>query len=187
MRKTEDPEAYLRSISEMKSDRKFSTRLMCAIASMNQYGRPIPQSLWEALRARCEPKRYKRFHRRMTEHRRSARIRAAASAQPVRLLVTRTVQYVYNRTDDERLKAFYSSPEWRAIRYEALRLHGGRCQCCGASPADGIRLNVDHIHAIRVFWEMRLDIRNLQVLCEDCNQGKGARHADDWRFEQPVS
>lgn len=76
---------------------------------------------------------------------------------------------------------FYRSREWREVRYDALLMHGGACQCCGATPSDGPKLHVDHIVPRSVAPELALDIENLQVLCEDCNLGKGARDATDWR------
>lgn len=76
---------------------------------------------------------------------------------------------------------FYLTDAWRAARYEALRLHGGACQCCGARPTPGHPLHVDHIKPRSRFPDLALVVANLQVLCEDCNLGKGARDQTDWR------
>ena len=76
---------------------------------------------------------------------------------------------------------FYRSDAWRALRYEALKLHGGKCQCCGRGPSDGVALHVDHIKPRSKYPELQLVLSNLQVLCEDCNLGKGARDETDWR------
>lgn len=76
---------------------------------------------------------------------------------------------------------FYLTDAWRAARYEALRLHGGACQCCGARPTAGHPLHVDHIKPRSRFPELELVLSNLQVLCEDCNLGKGVRDQTDWR------
>jgi 5-methylcytosine-specific restriction endonuclease McrA len=67
------------------------------------------------------------------------------------------------------------------LRYKALRMASGRCECCGASPADGIRLNVDHIQPRKRRPDLALDPWNLQVLCDDCNAGKGNWDESDWR------
>lgn len=75
---------------------------------------------------------------------------------------------------------FYSTDEWRTLRYEALRLHGRRCQCCGRQPP-GVTLHVDHVQPISKHPELKLQLSNLQILCEDCNLGKSNKHADDWR------
>lgn len=78
-------------------------------------------------------------------------------------------------------KGFYVSDEWRRVRYEALRLHGAVCQCCGTKAAKGNPLHVDHIKPRSKHPELALDINNLQVLCADCNLGKSARDQTDWR------
>lgn len=76
---------------------------------------------------------------------------------------------------------FLQSYEWRKLRMEALKLHGARCQCCGASPAAGAVMNVDHIKPRKIFPELALSLSNLQVLCGDCNHGKGNWDQTDWR------
>lgn len=76
---------------------------------------------------------------------------------------------------------FLDSKEWRRVRYQALRLHGGRCQLCGDRALLGKPLHVDHIKPRSRFPELALDINNLQILCEDCNKGKGASDTTDWR------
>lgn len=77
--------------------------------------------------------------------------------------------------------AFLQSGEWRKLRMEALKLHGARCQCCGASRADGVVMNVDHIKPRKHFPELALDIDNLQVLCNVCNHGKGNWDMTSWK------
>lgn len=76
---------------------------------------------------------------------------------------------------------FLASYAWRSLRMEVLTKYGARCQCCGATPADGVRMHVDHIKPRRLHPELALDITNLQVLCEVCNHGKGNWDETDWR------
>ncbi len=78
---------------------------------------------------------------------------------------------------------FYASWEWKRARYEALAIHGHRCQCCGWQPGDTAHghLVVDHVKPRRKFPELELDVGNLQVLCNDCNMGKGSAFSDDFR------
>lgn len=78
-------------------------------------------------------------------------------------------------------KAFYETEEWRRVRYEALRLHGGKCCLCGATAHQGAVLHVDHIKPRSLFRELELDVNNLQVLCADCNLGKSNLDDTDWR------
>lgn len=81
----------------------------------------------------------------------------------------------------EATDAFLLSYEWRKLRMVVLKKYGSRCQCCGASPADGVRMHVDHIKPRRLFPELALTESNLQVLCEVCNHGKGNWDQTDWR------
>lgn len=84
-------------------------------------------------------------------------------------------------------EAFYKSWEWRTLRMKALKEHGARCQCCGAGrddvamSGDPVKICVDHIKPLATHWHLRLDPTNLQVLCDECNQGKGAWDDTDWR------
>jgi len=79
---------------------------------------------------------------------------------------------------------FYRTPAWREARYQALKRAGGACQCCGARASLGKPLHVDHIKPRSRFPDLELDVTNLQVLCDDCNLGKGAGDETDWRPEE---
>ena len=81
---------------------------------------------------------------------------------------------------------FYSSREWRELRYQALVTNGACCQCCGRSRQHGIVLHVDHIKPRSKFPGLELTLSNLQVLCEDCNMGKSNKDQTDWRPKQPT-
>jgi hypothetical protein len=78
-------------------------------------------------------------------------------------------------------KDFLASKEWKRLRLEALKKNGSRCQCCGAGPSSGAVLNVDHIKPRKLFPELALHIDNLQVLCGECNEGKGNWDMTDFR------
>ena len=47
-------------------------------------------------------------------------------------------------------------------------------------------MNVDHIKPRKKYPELALDKSNLQVLCEECNHGKGNWDETDWRPENAV-
>jgi hypothetical protein len=78
---------------------------------------------------------------------------------------------------------FLESYEWRRLRMQVLTKRGARCECCGATPRDGVRMNVDHIKPRRYFPELALVESNLQILCDACNHGKGNWDQTDWRAE----
>jgi hypothetical protein len=84
----------------------------------------------------------------------------------------------------ESSKDFLSTYEWRKVRMLALKKYGARCQCCGATPASGAIMNVDHIKPRKLFPELALEVNNLQILCHECNHGKGNWDMTDWRPDQ---
>lgn len=73
---------------------------------------------------------------------------------------------------------FYLSREWREIRYSVLKKYNRSCMVCFRS---NIKLHVDHIKPISKHPELALVFENLQVLCRDCNIGKGNKDSIDWR------
>lgn len=77
--------------------------------------------------------------------------------------------------------AFLSSYEWRKVRLIVLKRDGAKCACCGATPATGAVMNVDHIKPRKRFPHLALDPNNLQVLCHACNHGKGNWDMTDFR------
>ena len=78
-------------------------------------------------------------------------------------------------------ESFYDSRAWIDMRYQVLVLYGAKCQCCGATRKDGVRMHVDHIKPRSKFPELELEISNLQILYESCNVGKSNKDATDWR------
>lgn len=83
--------------------------------------------------------------------------------------------------DDVMSDVFLESYEWRRVRMVVLKKYGPVCQCCGATPQTGAVMNVDHIKPRRLFPQLALDVDNLQVLCHECNHGKGNWDMTDWR------
>lgn len=86
-------------------------------------------------------------------------------------------------------EAFYRSWEWRRLRMQVIKGNARRCMCCGSTPDDvtidgqPVRLVVDHIKPISKYWHLRLVASNLQILCDECNMGKGAWDETDHRSE----
>ncbi|TBG78594.1 HNH endonuclease [Rhizobium leguminosarum] len=82
---------------------------------------------------------------------------------------------------------FYLSWDWRTLRMKVLQQYGARCMCCGSTPehktvgGEPVAIVVDHIKPLSKYWDLRLERGNLQVLCQECNQGKGAWDETDYR------
>ncbi len=60
------------------------------------------------------------------------------------------------------------------LRYDILQRDNFRCQLCGRTQADGVKLEVDHKKPIAKGG--RTEPNNLWTLCQDCNRGKGAKY-----------
>lgn len=80
------------------------------------------------------------------------------------------------RSDHE----FYASWEWAQLRYEVLKKHGPRCMLCGVDSRTH-KIVVDHIKPRKLHPELELEFNNMQVLCDQCNRGKGRHDDTDWR------
>lgn len=76
---------------------------------------------------------------------------------------------------------FLQSREWLSLRYKALVKYGKICACCGEKGRPANPLQVDHIKPRWKYPELALDIRNLQILCMACNQGKAGWDETDHR------
>jgi hypothetical protein len=80
--------------------------------------------------------------------------------------------------------SFYRSYPWRKLRVAALEANRARygllaCECCGMIDAEPF--HVDHIYPRSTHPDLALDPDNLQVLCDDCNIGKGTDYTTNWR------
>jgi hypothetical protein len=99
-----------------------------------------------------------------------------------KLVVSPRVSKILTADIDISSAEFLLTREWRYLRYKILKKFGASCQCCGRSPkTHHIIINVDHIKPRRKYPELALDENNLQILCEDCNAGKGNWDETDWR------
>jgi 5-methylcytosine-specific restriction endonuclease McrA len=124
---------------------------------------------WRTIMARSKASKYKKYLRELAKEN-------YQKAHPRK--------YVQVAGVDVREDAFLKTFEWRRVRMTALVKYGARCQCCGASPATGAVMHVDHIKPRRTHPELALDPENLQILCEECNHGKGSLYDTDWRHQQ---
>lgn len=77
---------------------------------------------------------------------------------------------------------FHDTQEWMRLRYKALKAFGLRCSCCGTT---NTQFHVDHIEPRSKRPDLELVLSNLQVLCMDCNIGKGNSDNIRWRQSGP--
>lgn len=79
-------------------------------------------------------------------------------------------------------KGFYESKEWLQLRVRVLEKYHAECMMCGRNRRQHkVVLHVDHIKPRSKYPELALEFNNLQILCSDCNIGKGNRYETDWR------
>lgn len=91
-------------------------------------------------------------------------------------------QYAEERAANGGAVDFFNSNTWQRLRFEVLAESEGCCVLCGRSYREHqVALEVDHIKPRSRFPNLALDKDNLQVLCFDCNRGKGNRDTTDWR------
>jgi 5-methylcytosine-specific restriction endonuclease McrA len=73
---------------------------------------------------------------------------------------------------------FCKTKEWQVLRYKAIKRYGRKCMACGIQATE---IHVDHIKPRSKFPKLSYELSNLQILCRDCNLGKGAWDETDWR------
>lgn len=87
-------------------------------------------------------------------------------------------QIEYQNSEEARRKRERSkmSPQ---LRYQILQRDHFRCQICGRTQEDGVKLHVDHIIPVSKGGETVP--KNLRTLCDECNLGKGDKKEDmEW-------
>ena len=93
------------------------------------------------------------------------------------------VKLSHIKHDANKLRAFVRSAEflqtreWLELRWKILERDGRVCRCCGTRGMPSNPLQVDHMKPRWKFPDLALDPNNLQVLCFQCNNGKGGSFA----------
>lgn len=159
------PEKRREFVSKMRATKKIEKELVAKAEKKKKQEQKTANHLSVALRRRERAK----------AKRERKRLRALG------LLVKPPSKVVRAGGVDVVSDAFLQTYEWRKLRMEALKKYTPRCMCCGATPATGAVMNVDHIKPRRLFPSLAMDINNLQILCHDCNHGKGNWDQTDWR------
>lgn len=76
-------------------------------------------------------------------------------------------------TDETRRRQAERAKMSPSLRYNVLKRDHFRCQICGATQADGVKLHVDHI--VPIAKGGKTELSNLRTLCDRCNLGKGSQ------------
>jgi|CXWL01.1.fsa_nt_gi 5-methylcytosine-specific restriction endonuclease McrA len=95
--------------------------------------------------------------------------------------ITKT-PYSHKLLGKKQYSDFYKTNEWRQLRYLALKNSCASCQCCGKKSSKDTVIHVDHIKPRSRYPELELCLDNLQVLCDDCNIGKGDWDETSWHI-----
>jgi 5-methylcytosine-specific restriction enzyme A len=75
---------------------------------------------------------------------------------------------------DKESTKFYKSKPWKKTREQVLIRDHGLCQSCLKNKRITMASIVDHIIPLKIAWEKRLDMNNLQSLCQSCHNQKTA-------------
>lgn len=184
-------EAICRLHSDL-NDMSKNARRMCRRRNVALLGYDVSPNAIAVKRAAIKAKKAKREK---TKGQPSAKKVAARDAYRKQHLVMVTKDgkelfgNVMQHSPKEAREEFYKSWDWRTARMEVLKRHARRCMCCGSTPDDltvdgkPVRLVVDHIKPLSRYWHLRLVQSNLQILCDECNMGKGAWDETDHRSE----
>ncbi|WP_107497064.1 HNH endonuclease [Thalassobius sp. I31.1] len=83
--------------------------------------------------------------------------------------------------------AFYTTAKWRKLRFEVLSGEDAKCACCGwfvGADQSANYLVVDHIVSRKLRPDLEMERGNLQILCNECNLGKGRFKKTDFRHRR---
>ncbi|UYL94103.1 HNH endonuclease [Geobacillus phage vB_GthS_PK5.1] len=75
---------------------------------------------------------------------------------------------------NQQARAFYHSREWERTRLAVLARDNFLCQECLKNKRITRAVIADHIVPLLVAWDKRLDMSNLQSLCQSCHNRKTA-------------
>lgn len=88
--------------------------------------------------------------------------------------------YIYKKAE---YKGFYYSEEWLSLAKEVRSLYGCKCMKCKCINKE---MHVDHVIPRSKDKSVELDIKNMQVLCKDCNFEKSNLNSIDYRTDTHI-
>ena len=90
-------------------------------------------------------------------------------------------EYKKAREHTDTAHHFYSSQEWKSLRFLILKAYGPKCMQCNTEFEDTSDLHCDHILPRSLFPQYETDPNNMQILCQSCNSSKSNRNHIDYR------
>ena len=84
------------------------------------------------------------------------------------------IEIIKKRTEYEQSARYQRELMSDSLRYDVLKRDNYTCRICGATAAEGAKLEVDHIKPVSKGGTTTMD--NLQTLCRRCNRGKSAKY-----------
>lgn len=83
-------------------------------------------------------------------------------------------------------QAFYSTDEWKEVSKLVWKRDKATCQRCGLVKHRGVRFNIHHIVSFSV-KELRVEPKNLVLLCHKCHRFVHSRKNTDNEFRKEVA
>lgn len=148
---------------------------------INRTRRLLTEKESELERARQEREAVEREKKRKQKEKQAEQARKKAQAEKERLEREKAMP------EHKRFMAEQRRLMSDSLRYQVLARDNFRCQICGSTQADGVKLHVDHIFPVSKGGKTELS--NLRTLCERCNMGKRDRieTVDTSSIEQPAT
>lgn len=142
-------------------------------------GRKIAKSRIKSFEEKTQEKSERKLHKKLIKQQ---AFRALDELSKIKLEFAKFRKKVISKFDNRPVykkgmeSEFYNTKAWRDLRWKVLEKYGSKCSICGRNNKDhGVILHIDHIKPRSKYPELELEFDNMQVLCEDCNLGKGAK------------
>lgn len=79
-------------------------------------------------------------------------------------------RYVRDKANEDAIRMFYVSTDWRNKRQEIIKLYDNHCAICRALGRYTEGLDVHHIVSLLKDFDKRLEDNNLILVCVDCHR-----------------
>lgn len=164
--------------ANVESEEKDPSRGICAVCVQMKITRENP---YKGKASRKERAAYNRQIKKEARLHMTRMVMNGDEPKPVEQKFNYKPPEKQKKTNKEKKDNFYFSKAWRTLRYQVLKEFGSDCMACKRPATRDRPPHVDHIKPRYLYPHLELVFDNLQVLCEDCNIGKGAWDETDWR------